>query len=228
MNTLVIIPTYNEEKTIASLISGLRQEGFESILIVDDGNDDTARIAVNMKAKVLKGFTKRGVGAAIKRGLTWAKSQGFTHAAVIDAGGTHDPIDLAGMAFVAGTFNLSLVIGSRFCDDFEWRGIRTLVSRIAAFLMRPLVGPIKDVSNGMRIYDLSLLNRWLYLSKSNGFDFQLEALYFTKVNGGTIREFPIPYLLTISTFNWRLVVQALNTWSRLVFYTLRNKRMDLK
>jgi dolichol-phosphate mannosyltransferase len=86
MNVDVIIPTRNERDNIAILIPKIQRYGY-NITVVDDSNDDTAEVAKNAGAKVLKG---RGLGLAqaVLDGIDAAKSE---YVIVMDADLQHPP-----------------------------------------------------------------------------------------------------------------------------------------
>ncbi|MDP2044466.1 MAG: glycosyltransferase, partial [Candidatus Omnitrophota bacterium] len=65
MRVCVVIPTYNESKTIAGLIQRVRSLGFEVVVIDDGSSDNTADIAVTCKAQVLRNVKNLGKGAAL-------------------------------------------------------------------------------------------------------------------------------------------------------------------
>ena len=44
MKIVIVIPAYNEEKTIVSVIKGLKKEGYNNILVVNDGSKDNTAI----------------------------------------------------------------------------------------------------------------------------------------------------------------------------------------
>src|SRR5512140_504537 len=94
----VVIPAFNEERTLPAVIRELRDLlqplAIEvEILVVDDGSTDgTARVASESGARVIQHRSNRGYGAALKTGIAAA-----THdvTAIIDADGTYPAIHLA-------------------------------------------------------------------------------------------------------------------------------------
>ena len=63
----IIIPAYNEEKVIGSVIKGIKKEGFKNIVVIDDGSKDKTKSAASKeKAVVLRHIINRGKGAAVK------------------------------------------------------------------------------------------------------------------------------------------------------------------
>jgi len=71
MKTLIVIPVYNEELTIGSVVALAKKYG--DVLVVDDGSKDrTSEIAQEVGAIVLRHKTNRGKGQALKTGFNYA------------------------------------------------------------------------------------------------------------------------------------------------------------
>ena len=91
-NVYIVIPAYNEEKKIVSTISSIKSEGFENIVLVDDGSKDhTSEVAESQSVIVLKHIINRGQGAALQTGITYALKSGAEYIVNFDADGQHDP-----------------------------------------------------------------------------------------------------------------------------------------
>ena len=117
---IVIIPTYNEIESLASILGRVRQSLPEAdILIVDDGSPDgTGRLADTLAAqdpalRVLHRDSKQGLGVAYRAGFSQALSAGYSYVIEMDADGSHDPAELPRMLELARA-GADLVIGSRW------------------------------------------------------------------------------------------------------------------
>ena len=97
MRALAIVPAYNEALNIARVVQELRLEAPQwDVCVVDDGStDDTARIARESGAVVLRLPVNLGIGGAVQTGYLWAREHGYQVAAQIDGDGQHDPRYLA-------------------------------------------------------------------------------------------------------------------------------------
>jgi len=94
VKTIAIVPAFNEQTTIASVVSGLRNVVSE-VLVIDDGSRDrTAELAVNAGAEVIAHATNRGLGAALTTGIAAALSRGADILVTFDADGQMDPADV--------------------------------------------------------------------------------------------------------------------------------------
>lgn len=112
----VIIPAFNEELTIGSVV--LRARMFaDTVIVVDDGSSDrTAETATMAGATVLKMKVNSGKAAAVMRGFAELESIDYTVAVMMDADGQHYPEDLPEVIAPILTDQADLVIGSRFMD----------------------------------------------------------------------------------------------------------------
>lgn len=196
---LILIATKNEEDSIEFLLEKLKDH---RVIIVDDSNDKTPEIVQKFSnVDFLKG-PNSGIADAYIAGFIFAMAYYPDERFIIqmDAGGTHNPDDIKRLLECDG----DLVIGSR---RFKWRGIRTLISKTAAFMMRLEIG---DVTSGFRRWSMEILKSMDFSSiVSTGFSFQLETLYQAHKLGADIREVFIDYRLTNSTFNYRMLLEAL-------------------
>ena len=106
----VVVPSYNEERTIARIVDGIRQHlPHARILVINDGSsDDTARVAEQAGAEVISHPINKGNGAAVKTALRAIRGG---RVAVIDGDGQHDPAELP--MLLAELDRFDLVVGSR-------------------------------------------------------------------------------------------------------------------
>ena len=92
MKVWIVVPAYNEERSIGGVLDALRREGWRNVIVVDDGSSDrTAEIARSKGASVLSHPKNMGLGAALRTGLTEARELGVDVAVTFDADGQHDP-----------------------------------------------------------------------------------------------------------------------------------------
>jgi len=116
-HVLVGIPAYNEEATIADVVSDA-SEYADAVVVVDDGSSDrTAERARRAGAAVVKHRRNRGYGGALKAIFQQADRTGADHLVVLDADCQHDPADIPKLIEVQQSTGAELVIGSRFVDD---------------------------------------------------------------------------------------------------------------
>src|SRR3990172_7196846 len=93
---IIIIPAFNEERNIPSLIGNIRSKISEAdILIIDDGSADrTARAAEKAGALVASLPFNMGYGAALQTGFKYSLINRYWYVGQIDADGQHDPASI--------------------------------------------------------------------------------------------------------------------------------------
>jgi len=162
----VVIPTYNERGSLASLYpelcSALTAYPSE-LIIVDDGSPDgTAAYAGTLSGPVPCLVQNRGR----KLGLASAVLEGFTQArgsvvVVMDADGSHPPSAIPQLLDAVTTGGAEFALGSRYILGGSTPGLsrtRRLISRIATVLARPLV-PVVDPMSGFFAFRHPILRR---------------------------------------------------------------------
>jgi polyprenyl-phospho-N-acetylgalactosaminyl synthase len=113
----VVVPAFNEGSVIGDVVRSLVDRGHR-VIVVDDGSpDNTARVATEAGAIVIRHAINRGAGAATQTGITHALRCGADVVVTFDADGQHHPDDIPALVspIVAGTFDV--VFGSRFLDS---------------------------------------------------------------------------------------------------------------
>jgi glycosyltransferase involved in cell wall biosynthesis len=164
----IVIPAFNEEKTIADVIHRVRQSVPEArILVIDDGSSDgTAQEAASAGAEVISHPLNKGNGAAVKTALR-AISGGLV--AIVDGDGQHDPQYLPQLLSKLDRFDL--VVGSRSFTNSEGSILRNvgnlILRRLASFLSEQ---KIPDLTSGFRAFRHSVAARFLHLYP-NGYSF---------------------------------------------------------
>jgi glycosyltransferase involved in cell wall biosynthesis len=119
--TLIVIPAFNEEDSVASVIAEVRSHApGVGILVVSDGSRDrTVDIAQRAGALVADLPYNLGVGGAMRVGFVFARRNGYENVVQVDADGQHDAADLAKL--IAGLKKADLIVGARFSGVGEYR-----------------------------------------------------------------------------------------------------------
>jgi len=154
----IIIPCFNEEKSLPSLIREILQLPRDlTPIVVDDGSQDqTAFVAQKTGAIVLKLPANLGIGGAVQTGLIFAQRHHFDFAIQVDGDGQHDPSEIETLLKAQENSQADIVIGSRYLRSDESQN--TFKSTI---------------SRRMGISAISMVIRWLYglkiLDTTSGF-----------------------------------------------------------
>jgi dolichol-phosphate mannosyltransferase len=223
MQTLVVVPTYNEIGTINQVIEVVTAGGFE-LLVVDDGSPDGTADVVQHAAirrpgvHLLRRSTKDGLGSAYRAGFAWALRSGrYDVVGQMDADLSHDPHDLTRLLAAIRHEGADVAIGSRYVPDggiVGWPARRQLLSRGGNRYMRVVTGiPVNDMTAGFRLWRAdALAELGLCDTQSEGYSFQLETTVRAHVAGVRIVEVPITFTerqVGASKMNGSVVREAL-------------------
>ncbi len=224
---LTIVPAYNEEETIEEVVR--RSIAHSDVCVVNDASKDkTPQILESLqtefpdKLHVIHHKKNTHIPGGIQDGMKYATQKGYDYVVTIDAGLSHNPDKLPEFF---GHPHCDLLIGKR--EEVEnVPAYRKFVSFMAAKVMNyclsdgilDLFGPkITDCTSGYRRYSQRafsiIANAKL---ESVSFDFHMEALYLTYKNGGSVKELGIHYKFSNSSFNSRVLKQAVNYASKLL------------
>jgi glycosyltransferase involved in cell wall biosynthesis len=160
VRTLVFIPAWNEEASIATVVSDVCESLPDAdVLVVDDGSTDaTADRAREAGAIVASMPFNQGLGAALQTGYLYALRRGYDFCAHLDADGQHPPFEVVRLLDEVWADRADLVIGSRYSDPSaaESEDYRpTLSRRIGSgffrfFLTAATHQRFTDTTSGMR------------------------------------------------------------------------------
>lgn len=188
-NVWIVIPALNEQATVGDVVRSLQSNGFEHILVVDDGSSDgTERIASQHGARVVRHSINRGVGAAIVTGMRCALMNGADVVVTFDADGQHDPRDIEKLLGFIGTrskFQDSRLQDTRFKEVEVVLGVREdksamplvrrLANAIANFVTWLLSGLwVRDSQSGLRAYTRHAVEKMDL--HANGYEFCTEVI----------------------------------------------------
>jgi dolichol-phosphate mannosyltransferase len=202
MNSLVILPTYNEAETIATLINRIfKHISRVEILVVDGGSKDgTVEIVKELQKHkpqlhLLEEERKSGLGKAYLTGFAWGLARDYATIVEMDADLSHRVRDLAKLLEIE---NADLVIGSRWISGGKienWSRIRELLSRSAnKYVQFMLRLDVEDATSGLRAYRADFLRRFdLNSIRSEGYGFQIEMTQAARKLNARIAEVPIVF-----------------------------------
>ncbi len=175
---VIVIPAYDPPATLSRYVRDLKREGFQSIVVVDDGSGaDFLSVfdEISPEAVVLRHDNNRGKGAALKTAFLWITENISADSRIItaDADGQHtaeDCLKLAGNSF-AGK---GLLLGTR---NFNLPGIpfrSRFGNRFTSFLFKLLYGVyLPDTQTGLRAFDRELLP---FMTQVGGERYEYEML----------------------------------------------------
>ena len=197
--TVVFVPAWNEEESIAAVITGvkLKLPGV-AVLVVDDGSTDgTAKEAREAGAEVATLPFNAGLGTALQTGYRYAHERGFDYFAHLDADGQHPPMELGKILDPVWAGGPDLVVGSRFVPDAEGQSSEfrsSALRRIWIFTLARMLSLVSgqrftDITSGFRAGNRRAIDLFSDLYQP---DFgEIEALQTALTEGLTVEEVPV-------------------------------------
>ncbi len=154
----VVIPAYNEEKSIYSTVQEIKKvlkknrlDKNSEIIVVNDGSSDhTYQEAERSGAIVVSNPTNMGYGFSLKRGIMEAKNEMIV---ITDADSTYS-FDVVPEMIQKKKEGFDLVVGSRIGKYYNKRILRRLLKILVQFVSEK---KIKDINSGLRVFDKSLV-----------------------------------------------------------------------
>ncbi len=171
-----VIPAYNAEKTIGTLIEGIKKFiPKEDIVVVDDGSlDETSKIAFGFGVSVIKLQKNYGKGKALKTGFEFAKLKNYDAVLTLDADLQHNPNEIP--KFI-DKFNegFDIVIGNRMKNLKPMPIERIFSNKTTSFLISLRTRKkVLDSQCGFRLISMDVIRS--VSAKSDGFSFESEFL----------------------------------------------------
>jgi hypothetical protein len=162
IKVLIIIPCFNEEKSIALLLEELLKINFSNkyrveIVVVNDGSQDkTVEVVSQFNVTILDLPVNIGIGGAVQTGLKYAFENDFEIAIQVDGDGQHPPMEILKMLKAQEENPSNLIIGSRFISKEGFQS--SLLRRLGIFYLHWLNKILTqknfyDITSGFRLFD---------------------------------------------------------------------------
>ena len=199
----IIIPVFNEEKSIENsadklrnIASMIKSTGADAeIIFVNDGSTDASadilmRLENDSACKVITHKSNRGYGAALKTGIRNAKND---IVCIIDCDGTYPFNGIIELVKVMGSNNYDMVVGARTNKNVDIPIVRRPAKWALTILASFLAGvKIQDLNSGLRIIKKCILEKYIHLLP-NGFSFTSTITLAMLTNNYDVCYVPIDY-----------------------------------
>lgn len=177
LNCCVIIPTYNNENTIAKVITDVLEYSKHVIVVNDGATDNTPKIIASFSNKINTiGYSENvGKGHALKTGFRKAIELGFDYAITIDSDAQHYADDIPKFIEVLLKHPNSLLMGSRNMEQIGVPQKSSFGNKFSNFWVKLQTGiTLPDTQTGYRLYPLNEVEKLtLFTTK---FEFEIEVL----------------------------------------------------
>jgi glycosyltransferase involved in cell wall biosynthesis len=155
----VVIPAYNEESSIASVVDAINSLNTENlcltpVVVNDCSRDKTGELISRLRCVSLHVPINLGIGGAVQTGVKFALNNGFDLAVQIDGDGQHPPQYIPMLVSQLETNHWDVAIGSRFIDKqgFQSSFARRTGILILQWLLERITGrSVTDPTSGMRL-----------------------------------------------------------------------------
>ncbi len=186
---IVIIPAYNEQETIASVVDQVKQYT-KKIIVIDDGStDNTAANADASGAQVISNTTNRGLGITVRIGYEAALKSDAEIIVQVDADGQYTIEDIPALIKPISENRADMVLASRIKGGIEEMPLKKRIGNGVGTLLTRLVSgcPVSDSQTGFRAMRRELLEEVL---PTGGYTYVQEMIIRASKEGWRISEVP--------------------------------------
>jgi glycosyltransferase involved in cell wall biosynthesis len=192
-NFCVIVPTYNNHKTLKKVLDSIL-DFTSNIIIVNDGSTDTTNEILKQYSKLTQIHHPRniGKGRALRNGFRKAIEMHFEYAITIDSDGQHFASDIPNFIAEIQKEPNSLLIGSRNMTQENVPKKSSFGNKFSNFWFKFETGIVlEDTQSGFRLYPLKLIPKQFYTNK---FEFEIEVIVRSAWKGIVVKNIPIQIL----------------------------------
>ena len=211
----VLLPAYNEEVSIASMVLLSLQYADEVIVIDEVSSDRTSEVSRLAGATVLSHITNKGKGAALKTGFKYA--QDYDIIVTIDADGQHNPSEIPDVIKPIMEDRADIVNGSRYIAGKDtttptYRRVGQTVLDNATYLASGV--KLTDTQSGFRAFSSKSIEYFNF--DPNGFGIESDMLIEASVNKLRIVEVEITVRYDVNTTTDNPIVQGFSVLMRIL------------
>ena len=213
----ILIPAFNEEQVIGSVIAEIRAEHDFNIYVIDDAStDDTIAVARAAGATVIPLPVQLGAWGATQTGFRYILRHGYDLAISMDADGQHEACSLKTLLEPVTSGAADVSIGA--CTK---RG--SLARKIAWIIMRRVSGlSLEDITSGFRVYNRAAIGE-LASWKATILDYQDVGVLLLLQSRG-LKIVDVPVIMQDRT-NGRS--RIFRSWAMVIYYMLHTLLLGL-
>ncbi len=189
----VIVPTYNNAKTLRRVLDGVLLQTSDVIVVNDGSTDATPQILSEYSKITLINFAQnQGKGKALREGFKKALELGYDYAITIDSDGQHFPADIPKFLHNIQHEGDALLIGSRNMKQEGVPGKSSFGNNFSNFWFWFETGiRMSDTQSGFRMYPIGQMPKKYFTNK---FEFEIEVIVRSAWKGIAVRNIPIEIL----------------------------------
>ena len=192
LRVCIIIPTYNNAKTLSDIITDV-SAFTNNIIVVNDGSTDaTETVLASFPFIQVISYKKNiGKGWALRKGLKRAAELGYKYAITIDSDGQHFAKDIPAFIDKLETLNDdAIIIGARNMNQNSVPGKSSFGHKFSNFWFKVETGiAAPDTQSGYRLYPLQPLSKMKFITRK--YEFEIEVLVRGAWKGVKIKSVPV-------------------------------------
>lgn len=181
MKIFVVIPAFNEAKTIKKVVKEAHLYVKNIIVVNDCSTDNTLQILKSLSIKLINNTANIGYTKSLEKGISYAISEGADYVITFDADGQHLAEDIAKFTTIIEKFKPDLVLGVR--SEYN-----RLMEHIWSFYTRIKYG-FTDPLCGLKAYKRNILLKYPILEKH--YSIGTEIVFKALKEGASFRELPV-------------------------------------
>ena len=196
-SVLIIIPAYNEEKSILNVVSNIKKVKtnnylIDYIIINDGSSDNTKKVCLDNKLNFIDLPSNLGIGGAVQTGYKYAYYKNYDIAIQIDGDNQHNPSYITNLCDEINN-GYDLVIGSRFVEtlsEFKSSFLRRVGINFLSNLIKICAGvKIYDVTSGFRACNKDIIE---YFANNYPIDYpEPDSLVQVLKQNKKVKEIPV-------------------------------------
>lgn len=153
-SVLIIIPAYNEEKSILNVVNNIKKVKtnnylIDYIIINDGSSDNTKKVCFDNKLNFIDLPNNLGIGGAVQTGYKYAYYKNYDIAIQIDGDNQHNPSYIINLCDEINN-GYDLVIGSRFVENLS-KFKSSFLRRVGINFLSNLI----KICTGVKVYDVT-------------------------------------------------------------------------
>lgn len=231
---LLIIPAYNEEKSIKKTVDSILNTSYDYIIINDGSTDSTQRILKQNNYNHINLITNLGIGGAVQTGYKYANDNGYDIAIQFDADGQHDMNYIEGLIQPILNQKANLVIGSCFIEKDPNNQRSSKIRRLGILFLSNTIKlfsgkKIYDPTSGFRAADRKIIELF-----ANNYPLEypepISNYELLRFSNFTIKEIPVKMRKRqygkSSIHSWKSIYAAINVFLSIIILSLGRKKHD--
>jgi glycosyltransferase involved in cell wall biosynthesis len=191
LKVCILVPTYNNAKTLSPLIQDLLAFNADIIVVNDGSTDETEKIlSLFPQIHTLSYSKNRGKGFALRQGFRSAVEKGFEYAISIDSDGQHFAKDIPVFLSCLEKNPGVLIVGARNMDQSSVPAKSSFGHRFSNFWFQVETGiKLPDTQSGFRLYPIARLRSMTFITRR--FEFEIEVIVLAAWNGIPVISVPV-------------------------------------